>query len=64
MFVRAKFDPGEVTDLWTGRFFDDTGKEIPCFVWDAAMWRTACEGQPDWGNRFALLNRGTATPRM
>src|SRR5262249_2865323 len=55
-FVRAKFKPGEVGDPWAVRFFDDKGKEIPYFVWDAITWRAAREGRADWGKRYALLN--------
>ena len=55
-FVRAKFEPGEVTDPWAVRFFDQTGVEIPYFVWDAISWRVAREGREDWGKRFALIN--------
>jgi len=55
-FVRAKFEPGEVTDPWAVRFFDEAGHEIPYFVWDAVSWRLAREGRDDWGKRFALIN--------
>jgi hypothetical protein len=55
-FVRAKFEPGEVADPWAVRFFDDKGKEVPCFVWDSITWRIAREGRADWGKRYALLN--------
>jgi hypothetical protein len=55
-FVRAKFEPGEVGDPWAVRFLDDTGAEVPCFVWDSVSWRVAREGREDWGKRFALLN--------
>jgi hypothetical protein len=55
-FVRAKFNPSEVTDPWAVRFFDDKGKEIPYFVWDSVTWRVATEGRPDWGKRYALIN--------
>ena len=57
-FVRAKFKPGELADPWAVRFFDDRGKEIPYFVWDAITWRVAREGRLDWGKRYALLNHG------
>jgi hypothetical protein len=57
-FVRAKFNPGEVTNPWAVRFFDDKGKEIPYFVWDSISWRVAQEGRADWGKRYALLNHG------
>jgi hypothetical protein len=57
-FVRAKFNPGEVADPWAVRFFDDKGKEVPYFVWDAITWRVARDGRADWGKRFALLNHG------
>jgi hypothetical protein len=57
-FVRAKFNPGEVTDPWTVRFFDDKGAEVPSFVWDSVTWRTAQEGRVDWGRRYALINHG------
>src|SRR5262249_60023124 len=52
-FVRAKFNPGEVADPWAVRFFDDKGKEIPYFVWDAITWRVAREGRAGWGERDA-----------
>ncbi len=55
-FVRAKFEPGEVTDPWAVRFYDEGGKEIPYFVWDSVSWRVAREGREDWGKRFALIN--------
>src|SRR5262245_33374151 len=55
-FVRAKFNPGEVSDPWAVRFFDDKGKEVPYFVWDSITWRVAREGRADWGKRYALLN--------
>jgi hypothetical protein len=55
-FVRAKFEPGEVADPWAVRFFDETGAEIPYFVWDSVTWRVAQEGRADWGNRYALMN--------
>src|SRR5207244_2727761 len=55
-FVRAKFEPGEVTDPWAVRFYDDAGKEVPYFVWDSVSWRVAREGREDWGKRFALIN--------
>src|SRR5262249_12405953 len=54
-FVRAKFEPGEVSDPWAVRFHDQKGKEVPYFVWDSLTWRTAREGRADWGHRFALL---------
>jgi hypothetical protein len=54
-FVPARFEPGEVTDPWAVRFFDQ-GKEVPYFVWDSVTWKVAREGRADWGNRFALLN--------
>jgi hypothetical protein len=57
-FVRAKFNPGEVSDPWAVRFFDRTGKEVPYFVWDSITWRVAREGRADWGKRYALLNHG------
>jgi hypothetical protein len=57
-FVRAKFDPGEVPDPGAVRFFDEGGNEVPSFVWDAVTWRTARDGRPDWGHRYALLNHG------
>src|SRR5262249_43004620 len=57
-FVRAKFNPGEVSDPWAVRFFDDKGKEVPYFVWDAITWRVARDGRADWGNRYAPLNHG------
>jgi hypothetical protein len=60
-FVRAKFKPGEVADPWAVRFFDDKGKEVPYFVWDAISWRVAQEGRADWGTRYALVNHGPGT---
>jgi len=56
VFVRAKFEPGEVSDPWAVRFFDSAGAEIPYFVWDSVSWRIAREGREDWGKRFALIN--------
>jgi hypothetical protein len=58
VFVRAKFEPGEVSDPWAVRFFDDKKTEIPYFVWDSITWRTAQQGRDDWGRRYALLNHG------
>jgi len=55
-FVRAKFEPGEVTDPWAVRFVDQAGAEIPYFVWDSVSWQVAREGREDWGKRFALIN--------
>jgi hypothetical protein len=55
-FVRAKFKPGELTDPWAVRFFDDKGAEVSYFVWDSVTWRVAREGRADWGHRYALLN--------
>ena len=55
-FVRAQFEPGETTDPWAVRFFDDDGTEIPYFVWDSVTWQVASAGRDDWGNRYALLN--------
>jgi hypothetical protein len=55
-FVRARFEPGEVTDPWAVRFFDQRGKEVPYFVWDWVTWKVAREGRADWGHRYALLN--------
>src|SRR5437763_1452865 len=55
-FVRAKFEPGEVTDPWAVRFYDQAGAEIPYFVWDSVSWRVGRAGREDWGQRFALLN--------
>jgi hypothetical protein len=55
-FVRAKFKPGEVTEPWAVRFFDEKGTEVPYFVWDSITWRVAQEGKPDWGHRYALIN--------
>ena len=64
-FVRAKFEPGEVTDPWAVRFFDEGGQEVPYFVWDFVTWKVAREGRADWGNRYALLNHGTGnTPEV
>jgi hypothetical protein len=57
-FVRAKFNPGEVSSPWAVRFFDDAGKEVPYFVWDSVSWRVAREGRTDWGKRYALVNHG------
>jgi hypothetical protein len=55
-FVRARFEPGETTDPWAVRFFNDDGAEIPYFVWDSVTWQVASAGRDDWGNRYALLN--------
>ena len=55
-FVRAKFEPGEVSDPWAVRFYDDAGKEIQYFVWDSVTWQVAREGRADWGHRYALVN--------
>jgi hypothetical protein len=55
-FVRAKFEPGEVTDPWAVRFFDDKGAEVPYFVWDLVTWQVARGGRGDWGQRYALIN--------
>ena len=55
-FVRAKFEPGEVSDPWAVRFFDGKGVEVDYFVWDFVTWKVAREGRADWGNRYALLN--------
>jgi hypothetical protein len=64
-FVRAKFKPGEVTDPWAVRFFDDQGKEIPYFVWDSMTWHVAQEGKAEWGKRYALLNHAPGdTPEV
>jgi hypothetical protein len=57
-FVRAKFRPGEVTDPWAVRFFDEKGTEVPYFVWDSVTWKVAKEGREDWGHRYALINHG------
>ena len=46
-FVRAKFEPGEVTDPWAVRFFDPRGGEVPYFVWDSVTWKAAREGRAD-----------------
>ncbi len=54
--VRAKFEPGEVSDPWAVRFFDEKGAEVPYFVWDSVTWQVACEGRADWGHRYAPLN--------
>jgi len=54
-FVRARFEPGELSDPWAVRFFDARGGEIPYFVWDAQDWATARDGRPDWGGQYALL---------
>ncbi len=55
-FVRAKFEPGELSDPWALRFFDDQGVEVPYFVWDSITWQVAREGRADWGHRYALIN--------
>ena len=55
-FVRAKFEPGEVSDPWAVRFFDDQGAEITYFVWDSITWEVAQDGRVDWGHRYALVN--------
>jgi hypothetical protein len=56
-FVRAKFEPGEVTDPWSVRFADESGKEVPFFVHDSITWRVARQGRADWGQRYALLGQ-------
>jgi hypothetical protein len=55
-FVRAKFKPGEMVDPWAVRLFDDTGAEVPYFLWDSVTWRVAREGKGEWGHRYALIN--------
>lgn len=55
-FVRAKFEPGEVSDPWAVRFFTQHGTEVPYFVWESVTWKVARDGRADWGQRFALLN--------
>ena len=62
-FVRAKLNPGEVSDPWAVRFFDDKGNEVPYFVWDSITWRVAREGRADWGKRYALLNHAPGDAR-
>src|SRR5262249_5342983 len=57
-FVRAKFRPGEVTDPWAVRFFDEKRTEVPYFVWDSVTWKVAKEGREDWGHSYALINHG------
>jgi hypothetical protein len=56
LFVRAKFEPGEVPDPWAVRFFDEKGGEVPYFVWDSVTWEVARRGRADWGRRYALIN--------
>jgi hypothetical protein len=64
-FVRARFEPGEVTDPWAVRFFDDKGAEVPYFVHDSTTWRVAQAGRADWGHRYALLNHAPGdTPEV
>jgi hypothetical protein len=58
VFVRTTFDPGWVADPWGVRFFDDKGKEIPFFVWDAITWGEAMDGKDEWGKRYAVINHG------
>jgi hypothetical protein len=60
-FVRARFNPGEVSDPWAVRFFDDEGKEVPYFVWDSITYWVAREGRADWGKRYALINHAPGT---
>jgi len=55
-FVRAKIEPGEVSDPWAVCFFDDQGVEIPYFVWDSVTWEVARKGRADWEHRYALAN--------
>jgi hypothetical protein len=55
-FVRAKFEPKELSNPWAVRFFDREGNEVSYFVWDAITWREAREGRADWGGRYAALN--------
>jgi hypothetical protein len=57
-FVRARFQPGEVSDPWAVRFFDSKNAEVPYFVWDSVSWQVAREGRSDWGRRYALINHG------
>lgn len=57
-FVRAKFEPGEVSDPWAVSFTDEHGVDVPYFVWDAVGWGVARNGRADWGKRYALLNHG------
>lgn len=54
-FVRARFEPGELSDPWAVRFLDSKGREVPYFVWDFVDWRTAQQGRPDWGGQYPLL---------
>ncbi|MBI1311087.1 hypothetical protein GC176_07240 [bacterium] len=63
VFVRAKFEPGELADPWSVKFVDAAGREVPYFVWDSMTWREAREGRADWGHRYAPLNHaaGDAT---
>jgi hypothetical protein len=56
-FMRAKFEPGEVSDPWAVRFFDGD-REVEYFVWDAITWKVARDGRRDWGYGYALLNHG------
>ena len=64
-FVRAKFEPGELSDPWAVRFFDEGGAEIPYFVWDSVTWQVARAGRPDWGHRYALMNHAPGnTPEV
>jgi hypothetical protein len=58
VFVRAKFEPGEVADPWAVRFFDEKGAEISFFVWDSITWQAAQKGRADWGHRYGLINHG------
>jgi hypothetical protein len=55
-FVRAKFEPGELSDPWAVRFFDDAGTEVPYFVWDSITWQVAREGREDWAHQYPLTN--------
>jgi hypothetical protein len=55
-FVRARFQPGELTNPWAVRFFNQKGTEIPYFVWGSITWGVARDGRKDWGNRYALWN--------
>ena len=45
-FVRAKFEPGEVSDPWAVRFLDEKGAEVPYFVWDSIAWEDSAGGFP------------------
>jgi hypothetical protein len=55
--VRAKFEPGQVTDPWAVRFFAQDGVEVPYFVWDSVTWRVAEQGRGPLGGSLLRPRR-------